>query len=105
MGEFRRAWPRLSSNRSKVRALDRHGERLSRPRSERVVKAFLQLAEQYRCENRWLGSVVAAKIPKRDVTQRFGAGRLIELGETYDSACAGDSVGNDRLTLLAPARS
>src|SRR6516225_190123 len=28
-------------------------------------------------------------------------GRLIELGEIYDSACAGESVGNDRLTLLA----
>ena len=35
------------------------------------------------------------------VAQRFGAGRLIELGEIYDSACAGESVGNDRLTLLA----
>ena len=30
-----------------------------------------------------------------------GAGRLIELGEIYDSACAGESVGDDRLTLLA----
>ncbi len=35
------------------------------------------------------------------VAQRFGAGRLIELGEIYDSAYAGESVGNDRLTLLA----
>ena len=35
------------------------------------------------------------------ITQRFGAGRLIELGEIYDSACAGESAGNDRLTLLA----
>jgi hypothetical protein len=35
------------------------------------------------------------------VAQRFGAGRLLELGEVYDSACAGESVGNDRLTLLA----
>ena len=35
------------------------------------------------------------------VAQRFGAGRLIELGEIYDSACAGESVGNDRLTFLA----
>jgi hypothetical protein len=31
----------------------------------------------------------------------FGAGRLIELGEIYNIACAGESVGNDRLTLLA----
>ncbi len=35
------------------------------------------------------------------VAQRFGAGRLIELGEIYDCACAGESVGNGRLTLLA----
>ena len=35
------------------------------------------------------------------VAQCFGAGRLIELGEIYDSACAGESVGNDCLTLLA----
>jgi len=35
------------------------------------------------------------------VAQRFGAGRLIELGEAYNIACAGESVGNDRLTLLA----
>ena len=35
------------------------------------------------------------------VAQRCGAGHLIELGEIYDSACAGESVGNDRLTLLA----
>src|SRR5262245_28055001 len=35
------------------------------------------------------------------VAQRFGAGRLIELGETHNIACAGESVGNDRLTLLA----
>src|SRR5262249_27053035 len=33
--------------------------------------------------------------------QRFGAGRLIELGEIYDIACAGEGVGNDRLMLLA----
>jgi hypothetical protein len=32
------------------------------------------------------------------VAQRFGAGRLIKLGEIYDSACAGECVGNDRLT-------
>ena len=31
----------------------------------------------------------------------FRGGRLIELSETDDSACAGESVGNDRLTLLA----
>ena len=35
------------------------------------------------------------------IAQRFGAGRCIELGEIYDSACAGESVGDDRLTLLA----
>src|SRR5262245_31149613 len=35
------------------------------------------------------------------VAQRFGAGRLIELGEIYNIACASESVGNDRLTLLA----
>jgi hypothetical protein len=35
------------------------------------------------------------------VAQRFGAGRLIGLGEIYDSACVGESVGNDCLTLLA----
>src|SRR5262245_49897601 len=35
------------------------------------------------------------------VAQRFGACRLIELGETYNIACAGENVGNDRLTLLA----
>src|SRR5262245_44262385 len=35
------------------------------------------------------------------VAQRFGAGHLIELGEIYNIACAGESVGNDRLTLLA----
>ena len=35
------------------------------------------------------------------IAQRFGAGRLIELGEIYDSACAGESIGNDCLTLLA----
>src|SRR5215831_11661842 len=35
------------------------------------------------------------------VAQRFGAGRLIELGEVYNIACTGESVGNDRLTLLA----
>jgi hypothetical protein len=35
------------------------------------------------------------------VAQRFGAGRLIELGEIYNIACAGESVGNDRLTRLA----
>src|SRR5262245_26710530 len=35
------------------------------------------------------------------VAQRFGAGRLIELGETYNIACAGENVGDDRLTLLA----
>src|SRR5262245_41832718 len=33
--------------------------------------------------------------------QRFGAGRLIELGKIYNIACAGESVGNDRLTRLA----
>ncbi len=35
------------------------------------------------------------------VTQRFGAGHLIELREIYDSAYASEGVGNDRLTLLA----
>ena len=35
------------------------------------------------------------------IAQRFGAARLIELGEYIDSACAGESVGNDRLTLFA----
>src|SRR6516162_7284312 len=35
------------------------------------------------------------------VAQRFGAGRLIELGEIYDIACAGEGVGNDCLTRLA----
>src|SRR6516165_2148503 len=35
------------------------------------------------------------------VAQGFGAGRLIELGEIYNIACAGEGVGNDRLTLLA----
>ena len=35
------------------------------------------------------------------VAQCFGAGRLVELGEIYDSACAGESVGNNCLTLLA----
>jgi hypothetical protein len=35
------------------------------------------------------------------IAQRFGAGRLIELGEIHDSARAGESVGDDRLTLLA----
>ena len=37
------------------------------------------------------------------VAQRFGAGRLIELGEIYDSACAGESVGNDRFSLSSKA--
>src|SRR5262249_42563011 len=35
------------------------------------------------------------------VAQRFGAGRLIELSEIYNIACAGEGVGNDRLTRLA----
>src|SRR5262249_51243456 len=35
------------------------------------------------------------------LAQRFGAGRLIELGKVYNIACAGESVGDDRLTLLA----
>src|SRR5262249_58720654 len=35
------------------------------------------------------------------VAQRFGAGRPIELGEIYNIACAGEGVGNDRLTRLA----
>src|SRR5262252_8374983 len=35
------------------------------------------------------------------VAQRFGAGRLIELGEIYNIAYAGEGVANDRLTLLA----
>src|SRR5262249_52771872 len=35
------------------------------------------------------------------VAQRFGAGHLIELGEIYNIACTGESVGNDRLTPLA----
>src|SRR6516165_2764343 len=35
------------------------------------------------------------------VAQRFGAGRLIELGEVYNIACAGEGVGNDCLTRLA----
>jgi len=38
------------------------------------------------------------------VAQRFGAGRLIELGEIYDSACAGESIGNDHLTLTKGSR-
>jgi hypothetical protein len=38
------------------------------------------------------------------VTQRLGASRLIELGEIYDSACAGESVGNDRLTLALSSK-
>src|SRR4029077_1731678 len=33
------------------------------------------------------------------VAQRFGARRLIKLGEIYDSACAGESVGNNRLSF------
>src|ERR1700730_18595622 len=35
------------------------------------------------------------------VAQCFGARRLIKPGEIYDSACAGESVGNNRLTLFA----
>jgi hypothetical protein len=38
---------------------------------------------------------------RSSVAQRFGAGRLIELSEIYDSACADERISNDRLTLLA----
>jgi len=37
---------------------------------------------------------------RASVAQRFSA-LLIELGEIYHSTCAGESVGNDRLTPLA----
>src|SRR5215813_8837640 len=35
------------------------------------------------------------------LAQRFGASRLIELGKIYNITCAGEGVGDDRLTLLA----
>jgi hypothetical protein len=37
------------------------------------------------------------------VAQRFRAGRLIQLSEIDDSACAGESVGHDRFSLSSKA--
>jgi hypothetical protein len=38
---------------------------------------------------------------RASVAQRFSSRRPIEFGQIYDSACAGESVGNDRFTPLA----
>ena len=35
------------------------------------------------------------------VAQRFNSRRPIEFGEIYDSACTGESIGNDRFSPLA----
>ena len=41
---------------------------------------------------------------RASVAQRFRAGRLIQLSEIDDGACASESVGDDRLTLSGAPR-
>jgi hypothetical protein len=77
----------ISEQGNEVHASDHE---LDQPRAiQQLCLAGLQLFRGVKCQER------------AGIAQRFGAGRLIELGEIYDSACTGESVGNDRLTLFA----
>jgi hypothetical protein len=68
----------ISEQGNEVHASDHE---LDQPRAiQQLCLAGLQLFRGVKCQER------------AGIAQRFGAGRLIELGEIYDSACTGESA-------------
>jgi hypothetical protein len=75
------------AQRNEIHATDHE---LDQPRAvQQLCLAGPQFFKRVECQER------------AGVAERFGARRFIELGEIYGTACASESVGNDRLTPLA----